>query len=96
MTGLRRHRQFPRPQERLPETPEHRQIGMKRDPFQATDAKRSEAIVQLQVTKRPLYGSAATVKVPEALAVAKDARKEAPADADGAGLADSPERPGAG
>ena len=48
---------------------------MKLDSFQATDAKRGEAVVILQVTESTLNRHALPIEVTEALRVAKDARE---------------------
>jgi hypothetical protein len=44
------------------ETAEHRQVGVKSDTLDATDAKERDAVGMLQAAELSLYGGAATVK----------------------------------
>ena len=72
----------PRSTERLREPRQHRQVSVERDPLQPTDAERGEAVVGLQVGKRPLCRTTATVEVAEPLAVTRDAREQPPAESE--------------
>jgi len=74
--SLRRERNGPRTTERLRESREHRQVGVKRDLLQSPDAKWGEAVVVLQPPKLALDSSAAPVQILEPLSVARDAGEE--------------------
>lgn len=69
MTGLGSQRHLSRPNQCLSESRQHREVGVKRDFLQASHAQRGKAVVELQVAKRTLHGSAATVEVAEPLRV---------------------------
>jgi hypothetical protein len=60
---LRGYRQLPRSQECLPEPGEHREVSVKRDLLQATNAERSEAVVMLQPSELALDCGATSVQI---------------------------------
>jgi hypothetical protein len=68
---------FSRPMERLAQAGEHRQIGVKLDALQATDAERRESVVVLQTSKLPLNSDAAKVKLTEAPRPTRNERRHA-------------------
>lgn len=82
-SGCDWNRLLPGPTERLREPRQNRQVGVKLDAFQATDAARGKSVVVLQVSELALHGDTAAVEIVEPLGIAPDARQEATADADG-------------
>jgi hypothetical protein len=67
---LRRNHGRPRSQESLTETRGHRQVGVKLDALNASDAERQKPVVVLQTSELPLYCATSTVEVAEPLSVA--------------------------
>ena len=63
--------------------PEHREVGVKRDALQTTHWERGESIVVLQPPELALHRSATAVEVAEPMRVARDAREQPSANADG-------------
>lgn len=74
VVDLGRERNGPRPTERLREPREHRQVGVKRDPFQATDAERRELVLVLQPAELALDSATASVEVAPPLRLTRDER----------------------
>jgi hypothetical protein len=71
---------FSRSTESLGEPGEHRQVGVKLNPGEATNAERGKAVAVLQISEAPLNGDTAPIKALEPLGVAGDAREQSPAE----------------
>jgi hypothetical protein len=83
--GLRRERYDSRSGERLRESREHRQVGVKLDALKSTHAECGQPVLVLQATKLALDGGASTIEIAPPLRLARNKRVK-PGSLDPAGL----------
>lgn len=72
--ALRRKRNGTRSSKRLSQASEHRQISVKLNLLQPTNAKRGQAVLVLEPTELALHGGAARVQITEPLGGARNER----------------------
>lgn len=72
MSGLRGERCGSRSGESLRQTREHHEVGVEHDPLQASDAKRSQAVLVLEPPELALDRTAPTIEVAPARSVTRD------------------------